>query len=79
MDDFGVKYLGKKHRLHPKEALETKYRVTTDWEGKLYIEIALKWDYKKETVKLSMSVYVRVGLHSFQYEKPKRPHELPYP
>ena len=42
VDDFGVKYLGKEHSLHLKVALEEKYKVTTDWEGKLYIGIALK-------------------------------------
>ena len=36
------KIFGKEHELHLKAALESKYRVTTDWEGKLYIGIALK-------------------------------------
>ena len=45
VDDFGVKYSGKEHALHLKAALETKYKVTTDWEGKLYIGIALKWHH----------------------------------
>ena len=39
---------------HLKEALQDKYKVTTDWEGKLYIGIALKWEYEKGLVKLSM-------------------------
>ena len=65
-DDFGVKYSGKEHALHLQAALEDKYKVTTDWEGKLYIEIALKWDYKKVTVQISMPGYVRAALHSFQ-------------
>ena len=30
VDDFGVKYLGKEHALHLKEALEDKYKVTID-------------------------------------------------
>ena len=52
VDDFGVKYSGKDHALHLKASLETKYKVTTDWGGKLYIGIALKWDYEKGTVQL---------------------------
>ena len=32
---LGVKYLIKEHTLHLKEALENKYTVTKDWEGKL--------------------------------------------
>ena len=46
VDCFGIKYSGKDHALHLKAALETKYKVTTDWEG-LYIGIPIKWDYKK--------------------------------
>ena len=42
VDDFGVKYSGKDHALHLKAELELKYKVTTDWEEKLYIGIALK-------------------------------------
>ena len=35
VDNFGVKYLVKEHILHLKAELEDKYKVTTDWEGKL--------------------------------------------
>ena len=71
VDDFGVKYSGKEHAIHLKASLETIYKVTTDWEGKFYIGIALKWEYEKGTVQLSMPGYVRAALHSFQHEKPK--------
>ena len=37
VDDFGVKYSVKEHALHLKSALEEKYKVTTDQEGKLFI------------------------------------------
>ena len=67
VDDFGVKYLGKEHALQLRAALEDNYKVTTDWEGKLYIGIALKWDYEKGTIQLSMPGYVRAALHLFQY------------
>ena len=79
VDDFGVKYLGKEHALHLKAALETKYKVTTYLEVELYIGIALKWDYEKVTVQLSMTGYVRVALHAFQHEKPKQPQDSSYP
>ena len=42
VDDFGVRYSGKEHALHLKAAIESKYKVTTEWEGKLYIRIALE-------------------------------------
>ena len=71
VDDFGVKYLGKDHALHLKAVLETEYKVTTYWEGKLYIGIALKWDYEKGTVQIPMPGYVCAALHAFQHNKPK--------
>ena len=52
VDDFGVKYSGKKHVLHMKAALETKQKVNTDWEGTLYIGIVLKWYYENGSVQL---------------------------
>ena len=60
----------REHDLHLKASLEDKYKVTTYWEGKLYIGIALKWDYEKVTVQLSMPEYVRKALRSFQHDKP---------
>ena len=62
-----------------KTASEDRYKVTTEKEGKFYIGIALKWDYEKGTVQLSMTVYVCASLYSFQHEKPKRPQDSPYP
>ena len=79
VDDFDVKYLGKEQTLHLKTALETKYMVTTDWEGKLYIGIALNWDYEKGTVQLSIPGYVCAALHDFQQKKHEKPQDSPYP
>ena len=79
VDDYGVKYSGKEHSLHLRSELEYKYKVPTDWEGKLYIGIALKWDYENFTVQLSMPVYVREELNSLQHKKPKIPKDFPYP
>ena len=71
--DFRVKYLGKEHALHLKATLEDKYKVTTYWEGKLHIGIALKWDYEKVTVQLSTPGYLCAALNSFQHENPQNP------
>ena len=46
-DDFGVKYSVKEPALNLKTALEDKYKFTTDWEGKMYIGVALKWGCEK--------------------------------
>ena len=65
VDDFGVKYLIKEHTLHLKEALENKYTVTKDWEGKLYIGIALKWDHEKARSNFQcQAMYVQHYTHS---------------
>ena len=79
VDNFRVKSSGKEYALHLKAALEYKYKETTDWEVKLYIGIALKWDYEKVTVQLTMPGYVCVALHHFQQGKPKQPQDSPYP
>ena len=77
--DFGVKNPGKDHLLHLKAEQEDKCTVNIRWEGKLYIGIALKWEYEKGTVRLSMPGYVRPALHSFKYKKHEIPQDSPYP
>ena len=69
VDDSGVKYSVKEHALHPTVSLEDKYKVTTDWEGKLHIGISLQWDYEKFTVQISMPGYVCASINSFQKER----------
>jgi hypothetical protein len=79
VDDFGVKYTGREHALHLKQALESTYKITTDWDGELYIGITLKWDYANERVFLSMPGYVKAALHKFLHPKPSRDQNSPYP
>ena len=63
VNDFRVEYSIKENALHLKLSLEDKYKVITDWEGKLYIGIKLKWDHEKGTVQFSMPGYVCAALH----------------
>ena len=79
VDDFGVKYVGKEHAMHLKEALEQDYTVTTEWDGRRYIGITLDWDYERRRVHLSMPGYVAKALKQFQHEKPKSKQDAPYP
>ena len=44
----------------------------------MYIGIALKWDYEKGMVQLSIPGYVCASLNAFQHEKPKRLQDSPY-
>jgi hypothetical protein len=77
VDDFAVKYVGKHHADHLRNALLHIYELTTDWEGKLYSGMSLKWDYKNRTCDISMHGYVSNVLSKFQQESPKHPQHTP--
>jgi hypothetical protein len=49
VDDFAVKYVGKQHTEHLRNALLKTYELTTYWAGTVYSGIILKWDYKNRT------------------------------
>jgi hypothetical protein len=62
VDDFGIKYMDKNDVEHLKTCLEEIYTMKIDWEGKRYVGIDLKWDYKKREVLCSMDGYVEAAL-----------------
>lgn len=62
-DYFGVKYTSWDDAEHLINHLSKEYKCTTDWDGKLFLGIHLYWDYKKQTVDLSMKKYVAKGRH----------------
>jgi endonuclease I len=78
VDDFGVKYVGKRHADHLVAALKDNYQISEDWEGKLYCGITLEWDYKNRTVDLSMPGYIEAALHKYQHLKPQRKQHAPH-
>jgi hypothetical protein len=73
VDDFAVKYVGKHHADHLRDALLRTYELRTDWEGKVYSGMSFKWDYKKRTCDISMPGYVANVLRKFQHDSPKHP------
>jgi hypothetical protein len=77
VDDFAVKYVGKKHADHLRDALLRSYELTTDWEGKVYSRMSLKWDYKNRTCDISMPGYVANLLSKFQHNSPNHPQQTP--
>jgi hypothetical protein len=77
MDDFTVKYVGKQHAYHLRDDLLRSYELTTDWEGKLYSGMTLKWDYKNITCDIFMPGYVETVLSKFQHDTPKHPQHTP--
>jgi hypothetical protein len=58
VDDFAVKYVGKQHTDHLRNALLKTYEITTDWAATVYSGMMLKWDYKNRTCEISMPGYV---------------------
>jgi hypothetical protein len=77
VDDFSVKYVGKQHANHLRDTLLCSYELTTEWEGKEYSGMSLKWDYKNRTYDISMPGYVANVLSKFQHDTPKQPHHTP--
>ena len=53
VDNFGVKYIGKKHAEHSFSVLKEIYDIEIDWKGKLYCGITLEWHYDK-----NMSIFL---------------------
>jgi hypothetical protein len=73
VDDFAVKYVGKKHADNLINVLQQSYDLTTDWETKVYSGMSLKWDYNNRTCDISMPGYVSNVLSKFQHDAPKHP------
>jgi hypothetical protein len=73
LDDFAVKYVDNHNADHLRGALVHIYELATEWEGKVYSGISLKWDYKNRTCDMSMPGYVANFLSKFQHDTPKQP------
>ena len=83
MDDFGIKYERQEDITHLLNALKTIYKISKDWDGKLYCGLNLEWEYYKREVMVSMQNYVTKALHKFQQPTSKRtqyaPHQWTHP
>jgi hypothetical protein len=74
---FAVKYVGKQHVEHLRNALLRAYELTTDWTATVYSGMTLKWDYNKRTCNISMPGYVSNFLSKFQHDSPKHTQHTP--
>ena len=72
VDDFGVKYVGKEHALHLRDALKQTYEITEDWDGKLCSGIHLDWDCDSNPRKVDLDME---GCVPKALEKLKHPHQ----
>ena len=52
VDDFGIKYVGKRHADHLQDILLEHYELTQDWSGSRFAGIELTWDYTNRTCRL---------------------------
>jgi hypothetical protein len=77
VEDFTVKYLGKQHAEHLRNALLRTYELTTDWTATVYYVMTLKWDYDNRICNISMPGYVSNLLSKFQHDAPKHPQHTP--
>ncbi|GFH50519.1 hypothetical protein CTEN210_06995 [Chaetoceros tenuissimus] len=79
VDDFGVRYTSQDDANHLINALEEKYTITKDFEGKIFLGLHLDWDYKKRIVRITMPDYVKKALAQFQHKFPTHPQHSPHP
>jgi hypothetical protein len=77
VDDFAVKYVGKQHAEHLRNALVRTYELTADWNATVYSGMTLGWDYDTRTCNISMPGYISNVLSKFQHDAPKHPQHPP--
>jgi hypothetical protein len=77
VDDFAVKYVGRKHAEHLRNALFQTYELTTKWTATVYSGMTLKWDYIKRTCDISLPGYVSIVLSKFQHDAEKYSQHTP--
>ena len=78
MHDFGIKYERQEYIRHLLNALKTIYKISEDWDEKIYCGLKLELDYYKREVLVSMQNYATNALHKFQHPTPKRTQYAPY-
>jgi hypothetical protein len=77
VDDFIVKYVGKQHAEHLRNALLKTYELATNWAATVYSVVTLKWDYKNRTCDISMPGYISNVLSKFKHDVPKHSQHKP--
>ena len=82
VNDFGVKYVGRKHADHLLSVLNQHYEMSEDWEGKKFAGIDLEWNYaarhSERTCRLSMANYIADLLFREGHTAPSQPQRSPH-
>ena len=79
VDDFSIKYIGRKHAEHLASILSEHYKCSHDWAGQRYLGMSIDWDYPERAVHVSMLDYIPKALTRFQHPTPCIPQHQPYP
>jgi hypothetical protein len=79
VDNFGIKYVGRKHAKHLASILSKHYKCLHDWDGQRYLGMTIDWDYMGRAVHASMLDYVPKALTRFQHTPPRIPQHQLYP
>ena len=75
---FWGKIFSKQDAKHLLNALQDKYEITIDEEGKNYCGLNIDWNYKKGYVDISMPNYVIKTLHKLNHKFPIKDEYAPH-
>ena len=78
VDDFGIRYVNKRHADHLCNILLEHYDITQDWTGSRFSGIDLNWDYTKFTSRLSIKHYIKNLLLKWGHSLPSKPQQAPF-
>ena len=79
LEYFGIGYVVREHAYHLMSSLKMYCeKITTDWEVKLYCGIAMKCNYTKRYIYISMPGYLKEALHQFGHNTSIKPYHQPY-
>ena len=79
VSNFGVKYTDKEHADYLIKTLKKEFTISDNWEGILYCDITLKWDYENRMLDILIPGYILKALQQYKYEQFICPQYLPYP
>jgi hypothetical protein len=79
VDNFGTKYVGRKHAEHLAPILSKHYKCLHDWDNQQYLGMNINWVYMGRVVHVSMLHYVPEALTHFQHIPPCIPQHQLYP
>jgi hypothetical protein len=78
VNNFGVQYVNKDDVNHLIQCLKKQYELTKDWDGNLYCDIKLNWNYDNRSLDMLMPGYIIKQLQKYKHVIPAKPQHCPY-